>query len=128
MFAFGTRQPVFYIFSNPLHFSEKAPIFRGIQTSLYLPQNCPQSSQKASEMSLRPILMTTVVTVAGQFPLTLVTETGAEARKSIGPVGGMAIGTLFTLLFLPSIYMLIAKDRSGKTGIEIAQAPTCAMN
>ncbi len=70
--------------------------------------------QEASEVRLRPILMTTVATVAGHFPLTLVTGAGAEARNSIGLVlvGGMAIGTLFTLLFLPSIYMLIAKDRS----------------
>jgi multidrug efflux pump len=59
--------------------------------------------------------MTSVATVAGHFPLILVTGAGAEARNSIGLVivGGMAIGTLFTLVFLPSIYMLIAKDRKG---------------
>ncbi|MDA9317213.1 efflux RND transporter permease subunit [Puniceicoccaceae bacterium] len=69
--------------------------------------------QEAAEVRLRPILMTTVATVAGHFPLTLVTGAGAESRNSIGLVlvGGMAIGTIFTLLFLPSIYMLIAKDR-----------------
>jgi len=69
--------------------------------------------QRASEVRLRPILMTTVATVAGHFPLTLVSGAGAEARNSIGLVlvGGMAIGTIFTLLFLPSIYMLIAKNR-----------------
>lgn len=71
--------------------------------------------QEASEVRLRPILMTTVATVAGHFPLTLVTGAGAEARNSIGLVlvGGMAIGTLLTLIFLPSIYMLIAKDCQG---------------
>ncbi len=69
--------------------------------------------QEAAEVRLRPVLMTTVATVAGHFPLTLVTGAGAEARNSIGLVlvGGMSIGTIFTLLFLPSIYMLIAKDR-----------------
>lgn len=72
--------------------------------------------QEAAEVRLRPVLMTTVATVAGHFPLTLVTGAGAEARNSIGLVlvGGMAIGTVFTLLFLPSIYMLIAKDRQGQ--------------
>ena len=72
-----------------------------------------EAIQEACEVRLRPVLMTTVATVAGHFPLTLVTGAGAEARNSIGLVlvGGMAIGTLFTLLFLPSIYMLIAKDR-----------------
>lgn len=61
---------------------------------------------------LRPILMTTCATVAGHFPLTLVTGAGAAARNSIGLVlvGGMAIGTIFTLFVVPSIYMLVARD------------------
>jgi multidrug efflux pump len=60
----------------------------------------------------RPILMTSVATVAGHFPLTMVTGPGAEARNSIGLVlvGGMAIGTLFTLFVIPSVYMLLSKD------------------
>jgi multidrug efflux pump len=63
---------------------------------------------------LRPILMTTGATIAGHFPLTLVTGAGAEARNSIGLVivGGMAIGSFFTLFVVPSIYMLIARDHS----------------
>ena len=68
----------------------------------------------AARTRLRPVLMTTFATVLGHFPLTLVTGPGAEARNSIGLVlvGGMAIGTVFTLFFVPSIYMLIAKDRN----------------
>ncbi|MBN9163254.1 MAG: multidrug efflux protein [Myxococcales bacterium 68-20] len=67
----------------------------------------------AASTRLRPILMTTVATVAGHFPLTLVSGPGAVARNSIGIVlvGGMAIGTLFTLFVVPSVYVLIAKDR-----------------
>jgi len=44
----------------------------------------------------------------------LVTGAGAAARNSIGLVlvGGMTIGTLFTLFVLPSIYMLLARDHS----------------
>jgi multidrug efflux pump len=61
---------------------------------------------------LRPILMTTAATIAGHFPLTLVSGAGAAARNSIGLVlvGGMFVGTLFTLFVVPSIYMLVAKD------------------
>jgi len=72
-----------------------------------------QAIQEAAEIRLRPVLMTSVATVAGHFPLVLVTGAGAEARNSIGLVivGGMTIGTIFTLVFLPSIYVLIAKNR-----------------
>ncbi|MET0794710.1 MAG: efflux RND transporter permease subunit [Polyangiaceae bacterium] len=71
---------------------------------------------EAAITRLRPILMTTVATVAGHFPLTLVTGAGAVARNSIGIVlvGGMSIGTLFTLFIIPSVYVLIAKDHRGE--------------
>ncbi|MBC7793088.1 MAG: efflux RND transporter permease subunit, partial [Clostridia bacterium] len=68
----------------------------------------------AAMTRLRPILMTSVATVVGHFPLTLVSGPGAIARNSIGIVlvAGMAIGTLFTLFMVPSIYVLFAKDHS----------------
>jgi len=69
---------------------------------------------QAALTRLRPILMVAAATIAGHFPLTLVTGAGAAARNSIGLVlvGGMFIGTGFTLFVIPSIYMLIAKDHS----------------
>jgi multidrug efflux pump len=79
---------------------------------------------EAAITRLRPILMTTVATVAGHFPLTLVTGAGAVARNSIGIVlvGGMSIGTLFTLFVIPSVYVLIAKDHRGETARARAEA------
>jgi multidrug efflux pump len=73
-----------------------------------------EAVHEAALTRLRPILMTTGATIAGHFPLTLVTGAGAAARNSIGLVlvGGMAIGTLFTLFIIPSIYMLVARDHS----------------
>ncbi|MGE4545236.1 MAG: efflux RND transporter permease subunit [Pedobacter sp.] len=70
--------------------------------------------RQASLTRLRPILMTSVATIAGHFPLTLVTGAGAAARNSIGLVlvGGMFVGTLFTLFIVPSIYMLVARDHA----------------
>ena len=67
-------------------------------------------------LRLRPVLMTTVATVAGNFPLMLVTGAGAAARNSIGIVlvSGMTSARFFTLLVIPSIYMLIAKDHSAE--------------
>jgi multidrug efflux pump len=73
-----------------------------------------EAVRKAALTRLRPILMTSAATIAGHFPLVLVTGAGAEARNSIGLVlvGGMAIGTLFTLFVIPSIYMLVARDHT----------------
>jgi multidrug efflux pump len=71
-----------------------------------------EAVKSAAVTRLRPVLMTSVATVCGHFPLTLVTGPGAAARNSIGLVlvAGMAIGTAFTLFFVPAIYLLIAKE------------------
>jgi multidrug efflux pump len=79
---------------------------------------------EAAGTRLRPILMTSVATVAGHTPLVLAHGPGAGARNSIGMVlvPGMTIGTLFTLFVVPSIYMLIAKDHR-KDRIRRGEAP-----
>jgi multidrug efflux pump len=75
-----------------------------------------QAVHDAAVTRLRPVLMTSVATVCGHFPLTLVSGPGAAARNSIGLVlvAGMAVGTAFTLFFVPAIYLLIARDRHGE--------------
>ena len=69
---------------------------------------------EAARVRLRPILMTTIATVAGHMPLVFVTGAGAKARNSIGLVlvGGMTIGTIFTLFIVPSLYVLIARTHN----------------
>ena len=69
---------------------------------------------QAARTRLRPVMMTSVATVCGHFPLTLVSGAGAGARNSIGLVlvGGMTIGTIFTLFIVPSLYVLIAKTHN----------------
>ena len=71
-----------------------------------------EAVREAARVRLRPILMTSLATVAGHFPLVLVTGAGAAARNSIGLVlvGGMAIGTLFTLFIIPCLYVLMARN------------------
>jgi len=73
-----------------------------------------EAVREAALTRLRPVLMTSAATICGHFPLTLVTGAGAAARNSIGItiVSGMALGTLFTLLVIPSIYVLIAKQHN----------------
>src|ERR1700738_379297 len=69
---------------------------------------------EAAGTRLRPILMTSVATVAGHTPLILAHGPGAGARNSIGwfLVTGMIIGTSFTLFVVPAVYLLIAKTHS----------------
>jgi len=84
--------------------------------------------REASLTRLRPILMTSAATIAGHFPLTLVTGAGAAARNSIGLVlvGGIAVGTFFTLFVVPALYMLIAKDHSAGLPQKTVQPATQA--
>jgi multidrug efflux pump len=79
---------------------------------------------EAALIRLRPILMTSAATIAGHLPLTLVTGAGAAARNSIGLVlvGGMAVGTLFTIFVVPALYMLLAKDHAHDREAEQAAA------
>jgi len=87
-----------------------------------------EAVHEAAMVRLRPILMTSVATVVGHFPLTLVTGAGAQARNSIGLVlvGGMAIGTLFTLFVVPAVYMLFAKDHRALAQVEHVSAEPLA--
>ncbi len=80
----------------------------------------------AASLRLRPVLMTTAATVLGHFPLVLVTGAGAEARNSIGIilVAGMAIGTLFTLFILPSVYLWLAQETPDGEANEVASEVT----
>lgn len=71
---------------------------------------------RATMLRLRPILMTTGAMVLGAIPLVVASGAGAVSRSQIGwvIVGGMTIGTMFTLFVIPAVYSLLArKDRTG---------------
>jgi len=59
---------------------------------------------------LRPILMTTLAMILGAFPLALAAGAGAVSRQQIGwaIVGGMSIGTLFSLFVIPAFYLTLS--------------------
>jgi multidrug efflux pump len=69
---------------------------------------------EAAVLRLRPILMTTGAMVLGALPLAMASGAGAEARQQIGVVivGGLLVGTAFTLLVIPAAYLLLARRRS----------------
>ena len=77
-----------------------------------------RSKREAIEMGasirLRPILMTTAAMVLGVLPLVMASGAGAAGRFNMGLVilTGIAIGTLFTLFVVPSMYMMLGADHS----------------
>jgi multidrug efflux pump len=75
-----------------------------------------QAVIEASELRLRPILMTTGAMVLGAIPLALATGAGAESRQQIGwvIVGGLLLGTFFTLFVVPTVYSLLARRRTAE--------------
>jgi multidrug efflux pump len=70
-----------------------------------------EAAVEASVLRLRPILMTTGAMVLGSIPLALATGAGAEGRQAIGwvIVGGLLVGTFFTLYVVPVAYTLFAR-------------------
>jgi multidrug efflux pump len=72
-----------------------------------------QAVIQASTLRLRPILMTSAATVLGSVPLAVAAGAGAESRSAIGWViiGGMTVGTLFTLFVIPAAYTYIVGER-----------------
>jgi multidrug efflux pump len=73
-----------------------------------------EAVEAAAAIRLRPILMTTAAMVLGVIPLILASGAGAVSRFDMGLViaTGIAIGTLFTLFVVPSVYMMVAADHS----------------
>jgi multidrug efflux pump len=74
-------------------------------------KNVLESVKQAAFLRLRPILMTTFAMVIGAVPLALASGAGAAARRQIGwvIVGGMSVGTMFTLFIVPIIYILLSR-------------------
>jgi multidrug efflux pump len=75
-------------------------------------QNRVDAVVNAARIRLRPILMTTFAMVLGAVPLALASGAGSESRQEIGwvIVGGMSIGTLFTLYVLPAVYVYLTSE------------------
>jgi len=76
-----------------------------------------EAAAEAATLRLRPILMTTGAMVLGALPLALAAGAGAEARQAIGwvIVGGLTVGTLFTLFVIPTAYLFLVRTRKSGT-------------
>jgi HAE1 family hydrophobic/amphiphilic exporter-1 len=70
-----------------------------------------QALLEACPIRLRPILMTSVATIAGAIPEALNFGAGAETRvpMAISIIGGVLVSTLLTLFVVPCVYSLFVR-------------------
>ncbi len=63
---------------------------------------------RAGRIRLRPILMTVLATVVGLLPMALAFGVGTEANQplAIAVIGGLLVSTFFTLVLIPTLYVI----------------------
>ncbi len=71
-----------------------------------------QAIIEASPVRLRPILMTSLATIAAAVPPALALGPGAETRipMAITIVGGVIVSTFFTLYLVPCVYYIFTRE------------------
>ena len=69
-----------------------------------------EAIKEAARMRIRPIMMTTFAMVLGSLPLAMARGAGCEIRIPLGAVivGGMTVGTIFTIFVVPVVYTYIS--------------------
>jgi len=62
---------------------------------------------------IRPIMMTTLTTILGMLPLAMGLGEGAELQQplAVATIGGLALSTFLTLIFIPAIYYCVRSKR-----------------
>jgi multidrug efflux pump len=75
---------------------------------------------EAATIRLRPILMTAITTAFGAVPLILSFGAGSETRTVIGIVvlSGIIASTVFTLIIVPVMYRLLARNTQSPLAME----------
>lgn len=79
-------------------------------------KNIKSALVKACPVRLRPILMTSVATVAAAAPLVIGNSMGQETRTPMGLtiIGGTVVSTLLTLFVVPCLYLVLSRFESNK--------------
>jgi HAE1 family hydrophobic/amphiphilic exporter-1 len=72
-----------------------------------------EAIKQAGQVRLRPILMTTMTTVLGLLPMAIGLGEGAELRTplAVTVIGGLLIGTILTLVVIPTVYDLVVREK-----------------
>jgi multidrug efflux pump len=80
-------------------------------------RNIVEAARDAAGARFRPILMTTFSTILGILPIAAALGAGAESRKPMGiaVIGGLVVGTLFTLYVIPVMYTYLTSPEARTT-------------
>ena len=64
---------------------------------------------------LKPILMTSITTIMAMLPFLFISGLGSDLQRplAVAVIGGMAIGTLVSLYFIPLFYYLLKRQANG---------------
>jgi len=75
-----------------------------------------EAIEGAAIQRLRPILMTSVSTILGLFPLVFASAEGANSRIAMGVsvIGGLTLSTFLTLFIVPAVYTYFSTNRIKK--------------
>ena len=67
---------------------------------------------RAAQSKFRPIVMTSIASVAGMIPMAFGRGLGSELRAScgVGVVGGLVAASLLTLYLIPALYFVFVRD------------------
>jgi multidrug efflux pump len=78
-----------------------------------------QAIIEACKLRLRPVLMTTISTLAGAIPLVAMSGPGSVSRNVLGVVVlfGVSLASVFTLYLVPGLYKLLARNTSSPESI-----------
>jgi hydrophobe/amphiphile efflux-1 (HAE1) family protein len=70
-----------------------------------------EATVEAGKTRLRPILMTTIATIFGLFPMALGIGEGSETNLPLARavIGGLTVSTVFTLFLIPALYTLLER-------------------
>jgi HAE1 family hydrophobic/amphiphilic exporter-1 len=75
---------------------------------------------EAGRVRLRPILMTALTTSFGLVPMALAIGSGNELRAPMARavIGGLIVSTFLTLVFIPTLYVIIEQRGERRRAIE----------
>jgi multidrug efflux pump len=80
----------------------------------------------ASTARFRPILMTTLSTTLGVLPLAIGTGAASRVPMGLSVVGGLVIGTAFTLYVIPAMYTYLTTEDAGPLLVDEASGDGAA--